>query len=32
MYNLRVGVTFLTKTGNPEAVKEKRDIFDYIKI
>lgn len=31
MYNLRVGVTFLTKTGNPEAVREKRDVFDYIK-
>lgn len=28
MYNLRVGATFLSKTGNPEAVKEKRDTFD----
>lgn len=26
------GVNFLTKTGNPEAVKEKRDILDSIKM
>lgn len=30
MYNLRV--TFLIKTGNPKAVREKRDKFDYIKM
>lgn len=32
LYNLGDGEVFLSKTGNPEKLKKKIDMFDYVKI